>query len=57
MRSLAEGVSSVRSLRVPDELWDAATRQAAAEGQNISTLVRRLLMSYVGQQPDAAVTI
>lgn len=37
----------MRSIRVPLKLWDAAKNRADAEESDISTVVRRLLETYV----------
>jgi hypothetical protein len=36
-----------RSVRVPDELWDAAKAKAAAEGRTITDVVVAALRRYV----------
>lgn len=37
----------VRTVRVGDELWDAAAEWAAAEGSNMSVLIRQLLTHHM----------
>jgi hypothetical protein len=37
-----------RSVRVPDDLWDAALAATAANGETVSDVVRRALAVYVG---------
>lgn len=37
----------MRSLRVPEKLWDAAKSKADAEDMNISDVVRDLLTKWV----------
>lgn len=36
-----------RTVRVPDELWDAVTAQARERGETVSDVVRRALKRYV----------
>lgn len=36
-----------RSIRVSDELWDAALREAADRGEPLSEAIRRFLERYV----------
>lgn len=36
-----------RTVRVPDELWEAAKRKAADEGETITDVVVRALTRYV----------
>lgn len=36
-----------RSIRVPDDLWAAATRKAAERGDSLSQVVRDALRRYV----------
>lgn len=37
----------VRTLRVSDELWDAATKKAGDEGTNLGEVLRAALEQYV----------
>lgn len=37
----------IRPVRVSDELWDAAAEAAAAEGTNVSAIIRECLARYV----------
>lgn len=37
----------VRTVRVPDELWEAALRKAADEGTTVSEVVRKALARFV----------
>jgi hypothetical protein len=37
-----------RTVRVDDELWDAARREAEAKGENVSDIVRKALRKYLG---------
>ena len=41
--------TTIRSVRVPDELWDAALACAAAEGRALSETVRDALADYVSR--------
>ncbi|MBB3044901.1 negative regulator of replication initiation [Nocardioides soli] len=42
------GVTTNRVIRVSDELWEAAKRKAAENGEKISDVVRRALREYAG---------
>lgn len=35
-----------RTIRVPDELWDAAQARAAERGENLSDVIRKALERY-----------
>lgn len=37
-----------RSVRVPDEIWNAATDKARREGTTVSAVVLSALVAYVG---------
>ncbi|WP_294567626.1 hypothetical protein [uncultured Arthrobacter sp.] len=39
----------MRSLRVPEKLWNEAKAKADAEDKNISDVVRELLAGWVGE--------
>lgn len=39
----------IRSIRVDDELWDAAMTKAAGQGRTISDVVRAALRRYVAR--------
>jgi predicted HicB family RNase H-like nuclease len=39
--------TTLRNVRVPDELWDAALARAEDEGTNVSEVVRELLQEWV----------
>lgn len=42
------------TIRVPDELWEAALREAEDRGEILADVIRRLLRQYVDQEdPDA----
>lgn len=43
----AEAELRVRTVRVGDELWDAAAEIAAQDGGNMSVLIRHLLTDHV----------
>lgn len=36
-----------RTIRVPDELWDAAQAKAQERGENLSDVIRKALERYV----------
>lgn len=40
-----------RSIRIPDELWDAAKRVASDRGETITDVVIRALQRYVRAHP------
>jgi hypothetical protein len=40
------GNTPIRTIRVPDEDWDAAMRKAKAQNKDLSTVIRRLLRQY-----------
>lgn len=40
-----------RSIRLEDDLWTAACAKAAAEGTDVSTVIRRALTRYVTAAP------
>jgi Arc/MetJ-type ribon-helix-helix transcriptional regulator len=39
--------TTLRNVRVPDELWDAALARAEDEHTNVSEVVRELLQEWV----------
>ena len=39
--------TTLRNVRVPDNLWDAALARAESEGTNVSEVVRELLQQWV----------
>lgn len=39
--------TTLRNVRVPDEIWDAAKEQAEANGETVSDVVRRALVEYI----------
>lgn len=39
--------TKVRSIRIPDELWEAATAKAESRGETVSEVIRRALERYV----------
>ena len=40
-----------RSIRVPDDLWNAAAKKASAEGTDVSAVIRKALERYVRRKP------
>lgn len=40
-----------RSVRVPDELWEAAKRAAADNGETVTDVLLRALKRYVREHP------
>ena len=47
----ATGKTPVRSLRVPDGVWDAAKERAQAEGRTITDVIVAALHRYVSAPP------
>ena len=41
-----------RSVRVPDELWEAAKRAAADNGETLTDVILRALKRYVREHPS-----
>ena len=46
----AGDVTGVRSMRLPDELWEAAVQVADEEGRPVSALVRDAIRAYLDSQ-------
>jgi predicted DNA binding CopG/RHH family protein len=40
-----------RSIRVPNERWDAAKAKAAAEGRTITDVINEALQRYIMRRP------
>lgn len=43
-----------RSVRVPDELWEAAMRAAIDNGETVTEVIVRALTRYVREHPPPA---
>jgi hypothetical protein len=43
--------TTLRNVRIDDELWSAAKTKAAAEGSDVSTVLRELLGRWVTRPP------
>lgn len=43
--------TTLRSIRIPDELWKAAMAKAGSEGTDVSAVVRARLEEYVTPPP------
>ncbi len=43
--------TTLRNVRVPDEVWLPAKERAAEQGETVSDVVRRALVDYVKEQP------
>lgn len=43
--------TTIRPVRISDELWNAAKAKAEAEGTNVSEVVREKLREYVTTPP------
>jgi predicted transcriptional regulator len=39
--------TTIRSIRIPDELWDLAQAIAVDRGETVSAVIRRSLIDYV----------
>lgn len=39
--------TTIRGIRVSDELWDAVRSKAETEGRNVSDVIREALLAYV----------
>lgn len=48
MLMVGSGATPRRTVRIPDDLWEAATARAADEGVTTSDLLRRLLIAHLG---------
>lgn len=44
------GETPIRNVRVPQELWDAAKREAAAEGRTLTDVINADLHRYVSRR-------
>ena len=47
MTAPTKPASRVRTVKVPDPLWEAAQTKAAASGDTVSAVIRRALARYV----------
>jgi len=43
--------TTLRNIRIPDDLWDAVLRKASEEGRNASEVVREYLEKWVTRPP------
>jgi predicted HicB family RNase H-like nuclease len=43
--------TTIRSVRVPDEVWEAAKARAESEGSSVSAVVQAALRRYVTRPP------
>lgn len=43
--------TTLRNIRIPDELWGAVLRKAEAEGRNASEVVREYLEKWITRPP------
>lgn len=39
-----------RTVRIPDDVWEAAKSRAAERGDSLSEIIRRALVRYVGRR-------
>jgi hypothetical protein len=44
--------TTLRNVRVPDGLWDAALARAQSEDRALSEIIREALAAYVDHEPD-----
>lgn len=44
--------TTLRNVRVSDDLWQAAQERAEAEAMNVSEVIRALLQAWVDRQID-----
>lgn len=54
IRRVAKPNMVMRSLRVPEKLWDAAKAKADEREENISDVIREALERYVGKSKREA---
>lgn len=47
VRPIPKGSTPIRTVRVEDELWEAAQERAAELDEDVSAVIRRGLESYV----------
>lgn len=45
------GRTPIRTVRIPDPIWNAAAALAEARGESVSTVIRRGLLEYVEGKP------
>ncbi len=45
--------TTIRPIRISDELWEAAKAKAEAEGTNVSAVLREKLREYISGPPPA----
>ncbi len=45
-----------RTVRVPDEVWQPASRKARDSGENVSEVIRRALADYIREDPPVSTT-
>lgn len=43
--------TTLRNIRIDDQLWEAAKQKATAEGRDVSAVVRELLTRWVKRPP------
>jgi predicted transcriptional regulator len=46
--------TTIRGIRVPDTLWDAAKAKAELEGRSVSDVIREALEDYVSKRRASA---
>jgi len=42
--------TTMRGVRIPDDLWTAALTLARSRGENLSDIIRQALMDYIEQR-------
>lgn len=46
------GQTPIRSVRIPDEIWEAVKRKAADRGESITDVILRALKRYLREYDD-----
>jgi len=47
------GNTKLRAIRIDDELWEAAQAKAAKQGDNLSSVIRDALRTYINESEEA----
>ena len=43
--------TTIRNVRVPDDLWDAALARAEEQGTSVSEVIRQCLEAWIAKKP------
>jgi hypothetical protein len=46
-----------RSIRVPDDLWNAAISATVARGDTVTDVIRAALVDYIRERPPAHIPV